>query len=40
MNSKNKTFERNSNPKHPIAIWYNGLLEACKNPSLIIKELV
>lgn len=37
---KNKTFERNSNPNHPIAIWYNGLLEACKNPRSIINELV
>ena len=37
---KNKTFEKNSNPNHPIAIWYNGFLEACRNTSLIIKELI
>jgi len=37
---KNESFEKNSNHEHPISIWYNGFLEACKNPKLIIKELI
>ena len=34
-----KDFERNSNAKHHIAIWYNGFIEACKNSNKIIQEL-
>lgn len=35
----NLSFERNTNPKHHLSIWYNGFLEACKNPDKIIREL-
>ncbi|HET8885617.1 MAG TPA: SIR2 family protein [Salinimicrobium sp.] len=36
---KNFKLERNSNPEHPLAIWYNGFIEACKNADKIISEL-
>lgn len=36
---RNKILEQSSNPKYPLAVWYNGLMEACDNPELIIKEL-
>lgn len=35
----NKNLEKSSNPDYPIAIWYNGLLEACDFFDKIINEL-
>lgn len=36
---KNKVLELSSNPKYPLGIWYNGLMEACDNPDVIVNEL-
>lgn len=36
---KNNEFEYCRNPKFPLSVWYNGLLEACKNSSKVISEL-
>lgn len=36
----NLNLERAINPKHHLSIWYNGFLEACKNPDKIITELL
>ena len=35
-----KTLEKSLNPAYPLAIWYNGMLEACNNPTRIIQELI
>lgn len=35
----NCLFEKSMNPKFPLAIWYGGLLEACKYPNKILQEL-
>lgn len=37
---KRNKLEKSSNPKYPIAVWYNGLLEACKHVDKIKKELL
>jgi len=34
-----KTLEKSSNPDYPLAIWYDGVLEACKHPEKIKAEL-
>lgn len=36
---RNKTLEKSSNNKYPLAIWYNGFLEACKHVDEIKEEL-
>lgn len=36
---QNNILEKSSNPEYPLAVWYNGLLEACRNPQAIIDEL-
>lgn len=36
---RKKTLEKSKNPDLPVAIWYNGLLEGCKNAKKILKEL-
>jgi hypothetical protein len=33
-------FERSSDPKLPLALWYNGLLAACDHPQKFINELL
>lgn len=36
---KRNLLEKSSNPDLPLALWYNGLMDACKNVNLIIDEL-
>jgi hypothetical protein len=36
---QNLILEKSSNADYPLAVWYNGLLEACRNPQKIIDEL-
>jgi hypothetical protein len=36
---RNRILEKSSNSEFPLAIWYNGLLEACRTPQLIFDEL-
>jgi len=35
----NKILEKSTNPDYPIAVWYNGVLEACNSVDKIIDEL-
>jgi len=35
----NKILEKSKNPNYPIAVWYNGVLEACDSVDKIIDEL-
>lgn len=35
----NKILEKSSNPDYPIAVWYDGVLEACNYFNKIIREL-
>jgi hypothetical protein len=35
----NKILEKSSNTKLPLAVWYDGLMDACDYPEVIIKEL-
>lgn len=37
---KTNSLEKSSNPKLPLAVWYGGMLEACKHPDTIIAELL
>ncbi len=37
---RTKTLEKSSNLETPLAIWYDGLLEACKHSDVIKKELL
>lgn len=32
-------FERCAEPGYRLAIWYNGMLEACRHADKIVKEL-
>jgi hypothetical protein len=34
-----REFERSSDETRPFSVWYNGLLEACRDPQRIIDEL-
>ncbi|MCG5496584.1 SIR2 family protein [Ectothiorhodospira variabilis] len=34
-----RDFEVSNNPKYPLAVWYNGMLEACRHPQKILKHL-
>ncbi|HSH66877.1 MAG TPA: SIR2 family protein [Bacteroidia bacterium] len=34
-----KILEKSSNPVFPLAIWYDGIIDACKHGDKIIKEL-
>jgi hypothetical protein len=34
-----KTFEISTEPRSPLAIWYNGMLEACRTPDRVIDQL-
>jgi SIR2-like domain len=34
-----REFERGSDETRPFSVWYNGLLEACRDPQRIIDEL-
>jgi len=34
-----KSFDRSTDPARPLAIWYNGMLEACHNAARIIDYL-
>ncbi len=36
---RKKIFEKSSNPKYPISVWYNGVLEACAHADKILNEL-
>ncbi len=36
---KKRIFEKSSNPKYPISVWYNGVLEACNDADKILSEL-
>jgi hypothetical protein len=35
-----KEFEISSDPSTPLAVWYNGFLEACDNPDKVMARLV
>jgi hypothetical protein len=37
---KRNTLEKSRNPELPLAIWYNGMTEACKNAETILMELL
>ncbi len=37
--ANSKTFQTSMNPEYPLRVWYNGLLEACRNSALILGEL-
>jgi hypothetical protein len=32
-------FEVSNSPDYPLAVWYNGMLEACRHPEKILKHL-
>jgi NAD-dependent SIR2 family protein deacetylase len=34
-----RELEISNNPKYPLAVWYNGMLEACRHPQKILKHL-
>lgn len=34
-----RELEVSNNPMHPLAVWYNGMLEACRCPQKILKHL-
>ena len=34
-----KRMEKSSNKDLPLAVWYNGMLEACRNPDIVLEEL-
>ena len=34
-----KEFELSTDPKRPLAIWYGGMLDACRNADKIVREL-
>lgn len=34
-----RDLEVSNNPKYPLAVWYNGMLEACRNPLKILEHL-
>jgi len=36
---RRKSFEKSCNPEYPLAVWYNGLLEATKYPERFIEQL-
>ncbi|CAM4023241.1 SIR2 family protein [Flavobacterium sinopsychrotolerans] len=36
---RNKTLEKSYNPEYPLSIWYDGVLEACRNSEKIKDEL-
>jgi len=36
----NRAFEVSSNEDYPLAVWYNGFLEGCKDPDKIIRKLI
>lgn len=35
----NRELEVSSNKNYPLAVWYNGMLEACRNPMKILEHL-
>ena len=37
---KNNLLEKSSNPDLPLAVWYNGILEACDHSERIRNELL
>nr|WP_319565647.1 SIR2 family protein [uncultured Rhodoferax sp.] len=34
-----RDLEVSNNPTYPLAVWYNGMLEACRHPQKILKHL-
>jgi hypothetical protein len=34
-----RDLEVSNNPEYPLAVWYNGMLEACRNPLKILEQL-
>jgi hypothetical protein len=34
-----KEFELSTDPRRPLAIWYGGMLDACRNADKIVREL-
>lgn len=34
-----RELEVSNNPRYPLAVWYNGMLEACRHPQKILKHL-
>lgn len=34
-----RDLEVSTNPEYPLAVWYNGMLEACRNPEKILEHL-
>jgi hypothetical protein len=37
---KKKILEKSFNPDYPLAVWYDGILEACQFPKIILEGLV
>tara|TARA_R110002072_G_scaffold287464_6_gene453185 strand:+ start:1352 stop:2602 length:1251 start_codon:yes stop_codon:yes gene_type:complete len=37
---QNHLLEKSKNPNRPLAVWYNGLLEACNHSDKILLELI
>jgi hypothetical protein len=35
-----KSLEKSSNSNYPLAVWYDGIMKACKYPDTILKELI
>lgn len=35
-----RELEVSNNPQYPLAVWYNGMLEACRNPAKIMEHLL
>jgi hypothetical protein len=36
---KHKAFDLSNDPATPLAIWYNGMGEACRNPDKVLEHL-
>lgn len=35
-----REFEVSTNPNYPLAVWYNGFLEACRHPAKVLAQLL
>jgi hypothetical protein len=36
---KRKAFDLSNDPTTPLAIWYNGMGEACRNPDKVLEQV-
>jgi hypothetical protein len=34
-----RSFDLSTDPAKPLAIWYNGMIEACRHPDLVLAQL-